>query len=322
MEREKSERAFSRLRLVAIMALCFLGYFLYRLFTVYTVRTGQCEFVNGDGLPKITGESPPRIPTSFPPRDATAASARPLVVMSYNIEGHAVLWRSWHIKGIADAINAAHPDIVGLQEVHRNTFGSRRHDQVAELARLTGMHAVFGKSYTPSGGEFGNAILTRGNILDTKIHQLPSVGEPRTMMESRIEIDGHQFNFFVTHFVTWGRLGRSSRLTQAQCAIEYVRRSTLPYIFVGDLNTTPDTPEVAILRNSNVLKFCGEPGDQTHRFTHQRIDYIFSDPGWQLRNARVLHVGTSDHWPIMAELGWTASPSDSQSPLEKSSQRF
>lgn len=307
---------------MAVIALCSLAYFLYRLFTVYTVRTGQCEFVKSDPLPHVTGETLPRIPTSFPARDATAAGARPLVVMSYNIEGHAVLWRSWHIRGIADAIRAAHPDIVGLQEVHRNTFGSRQHDQIAELAKLTGMNFVFGKSYTPSGGEFGNAILTRGTILSTKVHALPSVGEPRTLLESRIDVDGHQMNFFVTHFVTWGKLGRTSRKAQSECVIEYVSRSALPYILAGDLNTTPDAPEIAILRNSNILKFCGEIGDQTHRFTHQRIDYIFSDPGWQLRNARVLHSGTSDHWPIMAELGWVLSPADSQSPLEKSSQRF
>lgn len=322
MERDAAAGKFSRLRMVAIIALCFVGYFLFRLFTVYTVRTGQCEFVEGAVIPHVIGETTPRIPTAYPARDSRAAKARPLVVMSYNIEGHAVLWRSWHVRGVADAIKAAHPDIVGLQEVHRNTFGSRRHDQIAELAKLTGMNFAFGKSYAPGGGEFGNAILTRGTILSTKIHPLPSVGEPRTLLESRIEIDGHQLNFYVTHFVTWGKLGRTSRKAQSECVVEQVRRSTLPYILAGDLNTTPDAPEIEILRKSNVLKFCGEIGDQTHRFTHQRIDYIFSDPGWSLRNARVVHSGTSDHWPIMAELGWEISPSDSSSPLEKSSQGF
>lgn len=230
------------------------------------------------------------------------------MVLSYNIEGHASLWRSEHVKQVADVIRELKPDVVGLQEVHRGTWQSRHKDQVEELARLTGMKAFFGKSFDAMGGEFGNAVLTRGTLINSEVIPLPSVGEPRSMTRATLEIDGKRFNFYVAHLAAWGKLHRTARTEEIHCMLEHLRRSDLPFLLVGDMNAGTDAPEIRELLTSPMLQTCGPEVGETHPITHQRLDYIFSDYGWGIRNVSVPKKGPSDHWPLQAELEWEATP--------------
>lgn len=110
---------------------------------------------------------------------ATGLPAGDIAVMTYNTEGHAVLLNRKHVQEIAETINDVHPDIVGLQEVHMGTLQSRFVDQPAELEKLTGLHGRFGSSFHFMGGEFGNAILTRGEILSTRVYARREYLAPR-----------------------------------------------------------------------------------------------------------------------------------------------
>jgi endonuclease/exonuclease/phosphatase family metal-dependent hydrolase len=285
-------------RILALAGLLFAAFATYRVFAVYTVRTGSCDFPITKG--ELVRGGAPR----FPSRKESARAGRSLVVMTYNIEGHAALLRPDHLEKIAEVIRETRPDIVGLQEVHRGTWQSRFTDQAAELARLTNMNSAYGRSFTVLGGEFGNAVLTRGRIVSSKAYPLPSLGEPRSLLQATIDINGNRFNYFVTHLATWGKVNRPSRLEQLQCIAEHVRRSELPYIVVGDFNVIANTPELQWFINSALVQVVGGTDDPTHKLTRQRLDYIFADPGWFAKSARVLHLGASDHWPVMAELEW------------------
>jgi len=57
----------------------------------------------------------------------------------------------------------------------------------------------------------------------------------------------------------------------------------------------------------NVAQLCGEDIGPTHPTMNRRIDYIFADYGWEVRAARVINIGPSDHWPAIAELMWERS---------------
>ena len=186
---------------LAIFAL----FIAYRVFTVYTVRSGECRPKPVDpNLRLLTRDERGHV-VSFPERLNFPPQTRPLLVMTYNIEGHAQLLRAAHVREIAAVINRVKPDIVGLEEVHRKTWQSRLTDQAAELQRLTGMNGWFGKSYASfEGGEFGNLLLTRGTIVSATVHPLPSIGEPRSVIESVIRIDGATINVYVTHLTAWG----------------------------------------------------------------------------------------------------------------------
>ncbi|HEY0141452.1 MAG TPA: endonuclease/exonuclease/phosphatase family protein [Thermoanaerobaculia bacterium] len=269
-------------RILTVIGTLVLIVVAYRVLAVYEFRSGDCA---ADKPRKFTGTYPKR-----------------LVVMSYNIEGHASLLRTDHIEQIAETIRTYKPDIVGINEAHRGTWQARFGDHVNALARLTGMQASFGTSYTFLGGAFGNAILTRGRILSTNVHELPGTGEPRTLLESVVQIDGGTIEFYVTHLQAWASLGQKGRDLQLQCVADHINASDHPFILTGDLNAPPESGELARFLGKSILQLAGDPKAPTHRVMEQRLDYILADKGWQVRGARVLDDGPSDHRPVIAEL--------------------
>jgi endonuclease/exonuclease/phosphatase family metal-dependent hydrolase len=226
-----------------------------------------------------------------------------LRVMSYNVGGHGALWSGRHVERVAAAIVAAEPDLVGLQEIHRGTRQSRLADQAEALGRLTGMAVQFGKSYAMKrGGEFGNAVLTRGEFRSCEVLPLPGPGEPRTLLHTVVGLQESTVHFYVTHLAAWGRWGRAARGVQVTGLVETLKRSERPFVVVGDLNAPPDAPEIGTLMAAELFRMCGDDLTVTHRFMRQRIDYVFADPGWTTASYQVIRSGPSDHWPVLVEL--------------------
>lgn len=85
-------------------------------------------------------------------------------VLTYNIHHGEGLDGKVDLGRIAQVIQQAAPDVVALQEVDLGTERTGRVDQAAELGRLTGLHAVFGKAFDYSGGRYGAALLSRWSI--------------------------------------------------------------------------------------------------------------------------------------------------------------
>lgn len=255
----------------------------YRVLGVYEFRSGECSALQ-----------PRKFANTYPKR---------LTVMTFNIEGHATFVRGEeHIEEIAATIRKYNPDVVGINEAHRGTWQVRFGDHTEQLRLLTGLNIVFGRSYTFMGGHFGNAVLTRGTIVGSDVHELPGTGEPRTLLEAVIRVNGGTIQFYVTHTSAWASLGRAARTEQLKCINAHVQASGYPFIVVGDLNAPPETPEMTTFLGGNVLQHAGDPKVSTHRVMEQRLDYILADPGWIVRSARVLEDGPSDHRPVLAEL--------------------
>src|SRR6185369_1909301 len=109
-----------------------------------------------------------------------------LRVMTYNIQGHAAERQQDHMIKIAETVAGEKPDVVALQEVYCRKSG----DQGAIVAHLAGLKLAFGKSCEINGGDYGNAILTRGTIESSRVHPLPGAGEPRSLLETCVAVDG------------------------------------------------------------------------------------------------------------------------------------
>jgi endonuclease/exonuclease/phosphatase family metal-dependent hydrolase len=221
--------------------------------------------------------------------------------MTYNIQGHAAGKRPDHLPKLAEVIAAVAPDVVGLQEVHCRTRASRI-DQATQLAELTGLNLAFGKSCAMQGGDYGNAVLTSGSILRSHVYPLPGSGEPRSVMQSDINVRGFEFSFFVTHLAAWGRLLRVARLAQIAELGDVIARGSLPHILVGDFNVSPGAEEIHKLEARGHLRMCGEPTEVTFPLTRQRLDYVFCDPRWRFVDSEIIRRGPSDHWPIVVSL--------------------
>jgi endonuclease/exonuclease/phosphatase family metal-dependent hydrolase len=221
--------------------------------------------------------------------------------MSFNIQGHAAKGRPDFLPKIAEVIAAAAPDVVGLQEVHVRTRVGPVH-QGEILASLTGMNLHFGKSTPMNGGEYGNAVLTRGEFADARVHPLPGSGEPRSVLQTDIALGDARFTFFVTHLAAWGRLLRITRLQQIAHLGDVTARSPQPHVLMGDFNVPPAAEEIRVLLAHGHLRVCGDNKEATFPMTRQRLDYAFCDAGWDFVAAEVIRRGPSDHWPIVITL--------------------
>ncbi len=92
-------------------------------------------------------------------------------IVSYNI--HKCIGgvdRSYRPERIVGVIAHHHPDIVLLQEVDAGAARSQRHRQVDLLAEQLGFRhrSYHGNVAVRGGGEYGNAILSRFPIIDTR----------------------------------------------------------------------------------------------------------------------------------------------------------
>lgn len=221
--------------------------------------------------------------------------------MSYNIQGHAAARRPDFLPKLAEVIASVKPDVVGLQEVHSRTRVGPVH-QGEVLASLTGMNLAFGRSTGMDGGDYGNAVLTRGTIKSTFTHPLPGSGEPRSVLQVDLAIDGVDLTFFVTHLAAWGRLLRVARMRQIAELGDITARGSLPHVLVGDFNVPPGGEEIRTLLSHGHLHVIGDHRETTFPMTRQRLDYIFADPRWETLGSEVIRRGPSDHWAITAEL--------------------
>ena len=270
-------------RILLVFVAIFVAIAAYRVLGVYEWRSGECS--------------------ARPPRHFALSYPHHLTVMTFNIEGHASFVKGQeHIEQIAAVIRKYNPDIVGLNETHRGTWQARFGDHVEQLRLLTGMNVVFGRSYTFLRGDFGNAVLTKGTIVASDVHKLPGTGEPRSLLETVIRVNGGTVQFYVTHTAAWASVNSATREDQLTCINAHVRASGFPYIVTGDLNAAPDAKEMQTFLGGNALVLAGDPKAATHRVMEQRLDYILTDPGWVVRSARVLDDGPSDHRPVLAEL--------------------
>jgi len=224
-----------------------------------------------------------------------------LKIMSYNIQGHAALRREDHLPKLAEVIAAVNPDVVGLQEVHKHTRVGPVHQGEA-LAALTGMTLYFGRSTVMDGGEYGNAILTRGTIKAGFVHPLPGSGEPRSVLQADLAVDGTEFTLFVTHLAAWGRLLRVARLRQIAELGDIIARGSLPHVLVGDFNVPPAAEEIRTLMARGHLRMCGDLKEVTFPMTRQRLDYVMCDPRFEYLDSDVVRRGPSDHWAVTVDV--------------------
>jgi endonuclease/exonuclease/phosphatase family metal-dependent hydrolase len=253
---------------------------------------------------------------------APAAATRPsgretstppvLRVLTYNIRHGEGLDGRFDLQRLADIMNAAGADLIALQEVDRGTRRASGVDQLAELARLTGMHAVFGKAMDYQGGSYGVGILSRTPARRVTNRRLPGSPdrEPRTALT--VDIDtGERYprvQFTTTH-LDQGRDLMDQVAQASYLAAGLNAGSGDAHILAGDLNTRPDTLTMQILARRWTDMFADPPPDPSGR-PRRRIDYVMVQPAnaWRTVEARYIDAPlASDHQPVLVALEWVGS---------------
>ena len=233
-----------------------------------------------------------------------AGAAKRLNFASYNIRHCAGPDGEVRIQRVADAIALEKPDFIGLNEVDCRSRRSGFVDQAAELGRLVGLHATFGKAIPHGGGEYGNAVLSREKPLSVVKVPLPGK-EPRMLLLCEFR----DFWFGTTH-LDFG--------SHQFAAIEVIRgvvaekAKEKPVFITGDWNNVPKSKTLdamrefmTVLSKEDALTFHGyKKHPEGYVYC---IDYIAVDNAHAgrlaVKDAHVtLHPETSDHNPISVSL--------------------
>ena len=244
----------------------------------------------------------------------TRGGVQQLRVMSYNIEyGHEGL------DSVAGVIRSQHPDIVGLQEVdvhwsERSNFV----DQAAVLAARTGMNYRFAHIYEiakadPSKPprEFGVALLSKYPIFAFTNHEITRHSTQDTtatvpmpgLLEAMVNVNGQIIRVFNVHLDY--RREPDVRKKQVSEILSYILGDAGMIILTGDLNATPDAPELQPLLSQlhDTWPKSADPG-LTFSSTklEKKIDYVLLSNGLCPKGANVPHISGSDHFPMVVDL--------------------
>ena len=157
------------------------------------------------------------------------------------------------LRAIREGLRALAPDVCGLQEVLHPCVEGLGPDQATQVAEGLGYHVAFGPAWELGGVEFGNAVLSRWPIVETRTLALPDGGtdESRCLVFASIDAPFGRLPFFVTH-LNWKLDEGHVRERQVRAVAEHVASlaptSGFPPVLVGDFNAEPGSDEVRFLR--------------------------------------------------------------------------
>jgi endonuclease/exonuclease/phosphatase family metal-dependent hydrolase len=135
---------------------------------------------------------------------------------------------------IAAVIREMDADVVGLQEVENQSDGAHESAQMNYLADVTGYEAIAGPTIRRSKGDYGNVLLTRWPILESReINLCVSCREPRGAIDARLCIHDVEVRTIATHL----GLAFSERWKQIQRLSELVGENHPSLlVLLGDMN--------------------------------------------------------------------------------------
>jgi endonuclease/exonuclease/phosphatase family metal-dependent hydrolase len=243
---------------------------------------------------------------------------RPLRVATFNIHHGAGVDGLVDLERIARVVEEGGSQVIGLQEVDRH-FGERSSfvDQALWLSERLDMHVVFGANLdldplTPGAPrrQYGTAILSRYRIREWRNTLLPRPegGEQRGLLEARIRARGAWVRVFNTHLQ---HNSQAERLAQIARIREIMAQSSDSVVLLGDLNATPETPEIAAitedLADAWVEAGVGDGFTYDSVTPHARIDYVLTSSDVVARTAVVVATDASDHLPVVVDLALPGS---------------
>ena len=233
-------------------------------------------------------------------------------VLTYNIHHGEGMDGRIDLARQAEVLNRAAPDLVALQEVDRTTKRSGGVDQLAELARLTGLTPAFGRAIEFQGGGYGVGVLSRLPVRGVRQRLLPGSPdrEPRTALTVDVDLPGGgpRVQFTATH-LDQGREAADKLAQASYLAAALSHRNDQLGILAGDMNTRPETEPMQILARHWTDTFA-DPAPDANGRPRRRIDYVMVRPvqAWRVIESRYMDEPlASDHQPVLVVLEWTGA---------------
>ena len=238
------------------------------------------------------------------------------VFMTYNIQ-HGYMYRCpkstvnpIDLSRTTEVIRQSGAEIIGLNEVRGLGLTPDYTAQAETMAASLGYHCFFGRSFYVNDTEpYGNAVLSRYPIVEARVIRIPgAIGvrvEPRSVTRAVIEVpDGRNHRpiaVFSTHF----DLSEEGREHAVSLLLSVLRDEALPFVLMGDFNTTPDSPLLEPLYDRLVSLDAGKDAlTYPSHEPEEKIDYIFGSAGMKKIRAEALEAEASDHRPLVSAVEW------------------
>lgn len=226
-------------------------------------------------------------------------------IATFNIRHGAVAGgRQARVDLLAEACASLHADVLALQEVDVGTQRTGGADLVRVAAEATGLTAAFGATLGRSGGgQYGNALLARGQLTAVEVLRLPqgwrfwARREPRNaIIAETVPGDGGvRLSVAATHL----SVQRWASREQLPAVVRAVGHRPNPRVLLGDLNRT--TGEVGRTRALRGYELAGGPPTFTNRNPRVRIDHI-AVTGASIVAVDVVPTAVSDHRALVATI--------------------
>ena len=232
-------------------------------------------------------------------------------LITYNIFGA----RLTNGRELARSLKKYKPDFIGLQEVDRNTRRSKFRDVVQEMAQELGYnYYYFQKAMDFDSGEYGIAFISRYDVKNIYIHQLPgSSKEKRQVLAARLNTQKFKNKILIVNTHLDNSLdNKNEELADLFAAIEGFKGDVK--FLCGDFNLLPTTEYYAKIRkdwNDSYFQgrdFENKKNSENRELETPRIDYVMAKKGTDYKVKKSFYINDdsrdwtklSDHLPYMA----------------------
>jgi len=231
-------------------------------------------------------------------------------IVTYNIhKGRGIDGRT-SIKRIANVLADLEADIIALQEVF--SFCEAAEGQVEALASALGMQAAFGCTRHHRGRPYGNAILTRWPILDSRDVDISwQDRERRGCIRADLETPRGTLHVFNIHMGT-SYFERRYQVKNLLASKQLHEDLSGPRVLIGDFNewikglTTKMLSEKfeSLNLELHIQKRRSYPGF----LPLMHLDHVYFERPLHIEKAELVRTRlskvASDHLPLVATFAW------------------
>jgi endonuclease/exonuclease/phosphatase family metal-dependent hydrolase len=221
--------------------------------------------------------------------------------MTWNIHGALGRNPRFDLDRVVNLVKRHAPDIVALQEIDsRRARAAHIDNPFVVLQQALGAHAVDARTVSTADGDYGQVLISRWPLRNTRIHDLSyPEREPRRAICTCIETPGGPIKVVATHL----GLSLRERRSQAVTLMEMVRAADITTVALGDFN---DWFWAGSVRRSLARALPGLTPHRTFpaRFPLFQLDRVYLWPPSALVASRTdieaRHL--SDHLPVVADI--------------------
>lgn len=230
--------------------------------------------------------------------------------MTYNIYGA----RLADGKKLAQSVKKYKPDFIALQEVDKNTKRSNFRDVTQDFALELGYnYYYFQKAMDFDKGEFGIAFVSKYDVKNIYVHELPSAGnEKRQVLAAQISSKYKKHILVINTHLDYEPAVKSTQIDDLTTVIDYFKGDIK--FLCGDFNLLPTTEYYAKIRKDwNDSYFEGKDLENNNNSENReletaRIDYVMVKKGADYKVKKSFYINDdsrdwtklSDHLPYMA----------------------